>query len=111
MSVNASHHLRAVPAQSQQARRIASYSSRALLILTGTASDPMYKCMLVHHERKCFGPAGFRKIGFNPLIALAAVPVIHGSLSYPTQPGFIPDMWFSINTNNIHKCVPVPFHQ
>lgn len=49
--------------------------------------------------------AGFRKIGFNPLIALAAVPVIHGSLSYPTQPGFIPDIWFSINTNNIHKCV------
>jgi Caleosin related protein len=31
--------------------------------------------------------AGFRKIGFNALIALAAVPVIHGSLSYPTQPG------------------------
>lgn len=64
--------------------------------------DAMFLCSPVRATTSAL--TGFRKIGFNPLVALAAVPVIHCSLSYPTQSGIIPDVFFSINTNNIHKC-------
>jgi peroxygenase len=90
-----------------------TYVGKNLHCLHEPRSDHVtYRAHKTHRTQICIRPqlevdlhTGFRKIGFNPLIALAAVPVIHGSLSYPTQPGLIPDIWFSINTNNIHKCV------
>ncbi|GBF90707.1 hypothetical protein Rsub_03008 [Raphidocelis subcapitata] len=39
---------------------------------------------------------GFRRIGFNPLFSLLAVPFIHGSFSYPTCSGWLPDPFFRI---------------
>lgn len=47
---------------------------------------------------------GFHKIGFNPLLAFFAIFVIHGTFSYPSQPGWLPDPLFSLNTANMHRC-------
>ncbi len=46
--------------------------------------------------------------GFNPIISALAMPVIHGPFSWLTQGSWLPDPLFSINTNNIHKCVTTP---
>ncbi|KAK9918600.1 hypothetical protein WJX75_005236 [Coccomyxa subellipsoidea] len=48
--------------------------------------------------------AGFRRMGFNILISMYAVVVIHGTLAYPTHSSWIPDPRLPILTRNIHKC-------
>ena len=55
-------------------------------------------------------PAGFRRIGFGRLISFLAVPVIHGTFSYPSQNTWLPDPLFSINTDNMHRSVHRPPH-
>ena len=40
---------------------------------------------------------------YNVLISFLAIFVIHGTFSYYTQPGWLPDLFFSINTKFIHK--------
>lgn len=47
---------------------------------------------------------GFHKIGFNVFLSAFAVLVIHGTFSYPSQEGWLPDPFFSVKINNIHKC-------
>lgn len=47
--------------------------------------------------------SGFRRLGFNLLISLAAVPFIHGSFSYPTLKSWIPDPRFPIYLDQIHR--------
>lgn len=46
---------------------------------------------------------GFRKIGFNPFLSFFAIFVIHGTFSYPSQPTWVPDPLFSLNTANMHR--------
>ena len=46
---------------------------------------------------------GFHKIGFNPLLSFFAIFVIHGTFSYPSQPTWVPDPLFSLNTANMHR--------
>lgn len=46
---------------------------------------------------------GFRALGFNILLCLLSVLVIHVNFSYPTVPGYIPDPFFRIYIKNIHK--------
>ncbi|KAI8464843.1 MAG: Caleosin related protein-domain-containing protein [Monoraphidium minutum] len=55
---------------------------------------------------------GFRRIGFNRLISLLAVPFIHGSFSYvsrelrlgfPTVSGWLPDPFFRVFIKNMHR--------
>eukprot|EP00891_Asterochloris_glomerata_P008320 jgi/Astpho2/8320/Aster-01392 len=46
---------------------------------------------------------GFRLQGAPVWMATFAVPFIHGSFSYATQPGWLPDPFFSIHTDRIHK--------
>jgi len=54
-------------------------------------------CML------CCVLAGFRRLGFGYLVSSLAVPFIHGSFSYPSNPGIIPDPFFRIWLKNIHR--------
>ena len=53
-------------------------------------------------------PLGFRDIGFGRVVSVFAALLINGSLSYATQDGWLPDPWFSIQSNNIHQraCCP-----
>ncbi|KAK6431454.1 hypothetical protein LTR95_012384 [Oleoguttula sp. CCFEE 5521] len=44
-----------------------------------------------------------RKWGWSMLLSLIVVVIIHGGLSYPTQRGWMPDPFFSIRIDNIHK--------
>ena len=46
---------------------------------------------------------GFRKLGFNILYCIGAVLVIHSGFSYATCPGWLPDPFFRIFIDNIHK--------
>ncbi|KAK9827453.1 hypothetical protein WJX74_003320 [Apatococcus lobatus] len=46
---------------------------------------------------------GFRKLGYNVVVSFLAIFFIHGSFSYASQGTWLPDPFFSINTNNIHK--------
>lgn len=46
---------------------------------------------------------GFHKIGFNPFLSFFAIFVIHGTFSYPSQPTWVPDPLFSLNTANMHR--------
>jgi peroxygenase len=46
---------------------------------------------------------GFRALGFNILLSLFSVVVIHFNFSYPTVPGHLPDPFFRIYLKNIHK--------
>lgn len=43
------------------------------------------------------------RLGFNPLFSAAAVPFIHGSFSYPTLDGWLPDLFFRIYLKNVHR--------
>ncbi|KAF9977335.1 hypothetical protein BGZ73_006376 [Actinomortierella ambigua] len=45
----------------------------------------------------------FRQLGYHWFWCLVAVWVIHGFLSYATQPGWLPDPLFRIHLNRIHK--------
>ncbi|KAK6442511.1 hypothetical protein LTR95_001251 [Oleoguttula sp. CCFEE 5521] len=44
-----------------------------------------------------------RKWGWSMLLSIIVVAIIHGGLSYPTQRGWLPDPFFSIRIDNIHK--------
>ena len=46
---------------------------------------------------------GFHAIGFNPLISLLAMLFAHGLLSYATCRSFIPDPFFRIYLENVHR--------
>ncbi|KAF9271633.1 hypothetical protein BGZ68_003278 [Mortierella alpina] len=46
---------------------------------------------------------GFYALGFNVLLSSLAVVVIHSNLSYPTCPSWLPDPFFRIWTQRIHK--------
>ena len=46
---------------------------------------------------------GFRNLGFNLFLSLLAVFVIHANLSYPTVHGILPDPFFRVYLDNIHK--------
>lgn len=46
---------------------------------------------------------GFRRLGFGLLVSSLAVPFIHGSFSYPSNPGIIPDPFFRVWQKNIHR--------
>ncbi|KAI0930509.1 hypothetical protein AcV5_007198 [Taiwanofungus camphoratus] len=46
---------------------------------------------------------GFRDLGFNFLISVFAVLIIHSNFSYPTCPGLFPDPFFRVFLSNIHK--------
>ncbi|TVY71517.1 putative peroxygenase [Lachnellula suecica] len=46
---------------------------------------------------------GFHRLGYNPLLCILAVLIIHANFSYPTLPGYLPDPLFRIHTANIHK--------
>ncbi|EFY86741.1 caleosin domain containing protein [Metarhizium acridum CQMa 102] len=46
---------------------------------------------------------GFYALGFNVALCLLAVLVIHGNFSYPTVSGILPDPFFRIYLENIHK--------
>lgn len=47
--------------------------------------------------------AGFRKIGFNPIISFLAMVIINGAFSYATLESWIPSPVFPIYVKNIHK--------
>lgn len=51
----------------------------------------------------CYVLAGFRRLGFGYLVSSLAVPFIHGSFSYPSNPGIIPDPFFRIWLKNVHR--------
>jgi len=46
---------------------------------------------------------GFHAIGFNVILSLLAVFIIHANFSYPSVPGLLPDPFFRVYLNNIHK--------
>ncbi|OBZ67139.1 TFIIH basal transcription factor complex p47 subunit [Grifola frondosa] len=46
---------------------------------------------------------GFRNLGFNILFAILAAFITHTSFSYPTAPTIIPDPFFRLYLQNIHK--------
>ncbi|KAK5075199.1 hypothetical protein LTR64_001404 [Lithohypha guttulata] len=46
---------------------------------------------------------GCRRFGWSPPLALIATLLINGNLSYPTCPGFLPDPFFRIYLDKIHK--------
>ncbi|KAG6015087.1 hypothetical protein E4U41_004707 [Claviceps citrina] len=46
---------------------------------------------------------GFHALGFNLLLSLFAAVIIHGSFSYPTVPGLLPDPLFRIHLASIHR--------
>ncbi|EPT05018.1 hypothetical protein FOMPIDRAFT_1112850 [Fomitopsis schrenkii] len=45
----------------------------------------------------------FRNLGFNLLMTLFSVFIIHFNFSYPTCPGYLPDPFFRVYLANIHK--------
>ncbi|KAK9918518.1 hypothetical protein WJX75_004673 [Coccomyxa subellipsoidea] len=82
---------------------------------SGTSSSPKDRTVLQQHvdffdfdkdgilyPQDTFN--GFHKIGFNVFLSAFAVLVIHGTFSYPSQEGWLPDPFFSVKINNIHKC-------
>ncbi|KAL6300582.1 caleosin domain-containing protein, partial [Sparassis latifolia] len=46
---------------------------------------------------------GFHDLGFNILLSVTAMFVIHASFSYATVPGYLPDPFFRLHLKNIHK--------
>jgi peroxygenase len=46
---------------------------------------------------------GFRGFGWSFILCFFAMVVIHGGLSYPTVPGWLPDPFFRIHIANVHK--------
>ncbi|GAO14079.1 hypothetical protein UVI_02038290 [Ustilaginoidea virens] len=45
----------------------------------------------------------FHALGFNVILSVLAVVIIHSNLSYPTVPGLLPDPFFRIYIERIHK--------
>lgn len=46
---------------------------------------------------------GFRKVGFNPILSFTAIFVIHGTFSFASQDGWLPDLRMPIYVKNIHR--------
>ncbi|KAF5548836.1 calcium-binding caleosin [Fusarium mexicanum] len=46
---------------------------------------------------------GFYQLGYGIILSFISVVVIHGNFSYPTQTSLLPDPFFRINIDNIHK--------
>ncbi|KAI3573787.1 Caleosin [Fusarium oxysporum f. sp. albedinis] len=46
---------------------------------------------------------GFHRLGFGIFLSLVAVFIIHANFFYPTLPSYLPDPFFRLYTNNIHK--------
>ena len=46
---------------------------------------------------------GFHALGYNTLLCLLAVFIIHANFSCPTSPSWIPDPWFRLYLKNIHR--------
>ncbi|EHA51085.1 hypothetical protein MCOR27_009635 [Pyricularia oryzae] len=46
---------------------------------------------------------GFYRLGFGVILSLISVFIIHGNFSYPTSPSWIPDAFFRIHLDRIHK--------
>lgn len=47
----------------------------------------------------------FRQLGYGLLMSLMGTILTHLAMSYPTQPSWIPDPFFSIHLNAIHRCI------
>ncbi|KAJ3456893.1 hypothetical protein MRS44_016916 [Fusarium solani] len=46
---------------------------------------------------------GFHQLGFGVFLSLLSVFIIHANFSYPTLSSYIPDPWFRVYIDNIHK--------
>ncbi|KAG4220624.1 hypothetical protein PC116_g30897, partial [Phytophthora cactorum] len=46
---------------------------------------------------------GFHKVGFGVILSLVAVFIIHANFSYPTVSGWLPDPFFRVFLENVHK--------
>jgi hypothetical protein len=46
---------------------------------------------------------GFHRLGYNLIFCILAVIIIHGNFSYPTVSGWLPDPFFRVYAENIHK--------
>lgn len=46
---------------------------------------------------------GFHNLGFNIILSLLAVFIIHANFSYPTSPSLLPDPFFRVRVADIHK--------
>jgi peroxygenase len=46
---------------------------------------------------------GFRKVGFHPILSFIAIFVIHGTFSFASQDGWLPDLRMPIYVKNIHR--------
>ncbi|KAK6073500.1 caleosin domain-containing protein [Seiridium cupressi] len=46
---------------------------------------------------------GFHKLGFGIFLSLAAVFIIHANFSYPTVSGWLPDPFFRVFLQRVHK--------
>ncbi|KAF5259619.1 hypothetical protein FOXYS1_9768 [Fusarium oxysporum] len=46
---------------------------------------------------------GFYRLGYGIILSIISVLVIHGNFSYPTQSSLLPDPFFRIYIDNIHK--------
>jgi peroxygenase len=46
---------------------------------------------------------GFRRLGFNLVLSLLALFIIHANFSYPTVSGWLPDPFFRIYLRAVHK--------
>ena len=46
---------------------------------------------------------GFYALGFGFLLSVFAVFLVHVNFSYPTCPGWVPDPFFRVYLDNIHK--------
>ncbi|KEY69579.1 hypothetical protein S7711_06208 [Stachybotrys chartarum IBT 7711] len=46
---------------------------------------------------------GFHELGYNVFLCILSVFIIHGNFSYPSVPGYLPDPFFRVYLENIHK--------
>jgi len=47
---------------------------------------------------------GFRSLGYNIIMCLIAVMLIHGTMSYASGDSWIPDIFLRVFIKNIHRC-------
>lgn len=46
---------------------------------------------------------GFYALGFGVFLSILSVLIIHLNFSYPTVPGILPDPFFRLFLDNVHK--------
>lgn len=46
---------------------------------------------------------GFRRLGYSIFLSVLSMFIIHVNFSYPTLPGFLPDPFFRIYSERVHK--------